>query len=1256
VKFHQIKLLNLNSLYGEHKISFDEDIRNSPIFLIIGPTGSGKSTILDAICLAMFGQTPRLNRKTGKPETEVGHILSQGTAQSYAEVEFSSKDGAGKRTRYLATWSCRRAYNNPEGAVQKPERSLYLRKPSGELQLVVSDHREKFFQPHFDVALQGLDVGDFQRTILLAQGAFNAFLKASSKEKANILERLTRTDKFRKIGELAAIRKREVDRKFQTISIKIKELYPDSDLEPEGLKNAVKDSEKALKRAKKNAEKARKNLAWKKEALSLELELRGLNAVLQGAEKDVKNHQDLFNALIDDEKVRDLKNLIEKIETLEKESKALELLIPELKAGLVEEGKKEDLLNKELVERQNSVLRARGELKDAQPDLKRAIEMQTQLQNLVIEKRSLETDLESERHLFSTVQREVQTSKAKAAAIEKSLVSLNNAVEKLGARVGLPTKMVSIRSLFESVIAPAKGKLQTLDLEIDAAQKEIQARKELIGLEEPKLKKLKASLRAQKAAATRAARDLEQAVAANKNRPLSELRSELDYTNAKAQALRESKLMLIRIEQSEAEKDDRYRRITEIETFLDRVDREIEGLKKLEKTQIELQNQLAQTMRLNEKVRALSELRESLHEGLPCPLCGSPIHPFCASEELSKQHEIAELDFLRLKKELKIAESAVQETRAGLQKATSKKVAKKTQRRHEDAQIIAVKERLEQDQRVFGECLEKAGFNPMESFQLKNSALLEGYIADAEQGIELLRLAVGDISSLSERVAGTKDSRARLISEVSEIESRVDKLDNENTNQETFIVGKQDAKDSLILARENAWKDISKTLKKVDIALPESFTIDEIEKESKRIATLEEQRLAFQKTKENLEHNIQTLDKESEIRKKGILKLEHSLKQTLKKLKKSEKIKAHLFDGKNPENIQKEFEDAIDRSEKEKASVVDKLRKYEDFRIKHNERLENAERDLEKKGLALGKELATQDTKLNAIDFSLEKAKSVLLSDKKRLQYQEVVTTLNKSLDDARSKTELLSEKKTSHFENRPKKFEEREVPLLESLAMEGEKESEDLAVILGQAMEKWEVFEKSERKVRGLVKEQKKIGKELDIWTAIYQTIGVGNGQRFQQFAQSLNLKGLIDRANHRLSHLYPRYQLALPMGGGMTLDFIIKDRYQANSERPLTTLSGGETFLVSLALALALADYRQIAMPIETLLLDEGFGTLDEDALHLALSTLHQLHRDGERQIGIISHVASLREMVDSRIVVEPRGHGQSTIRFEFGSDEVI
>jgi exonuclease SbcC len=97
------------------------------------------------------------------------------------------------------------------------------------------------------------------------------------------------------------------------------------------------------------------------------------------------------------------------------------------------------------------------------------------------------------------------------------------------------------------------------------------------------------------------------------------------------------------------------------------------------------------------------------------------------------------------------------------------------------------------------------------------------------------------------------------------------------------------------------------------------------------------------------------------------------------------------------------------------------------------------------------------------------------------------------------------------------------------------------------------------------------------------------------------------------------------------------------------LSTLSGGETFLVSLALALALADADRVDMPIETLFLDEGFGTLDRESLQTAIQTLNSLHSRDNRTVGIISHVEALREYVDHRVRVEPVAEGRSELRFD-------
>ncbi len=170
---------------------------------------------------------------------------------------------------------------------------------------------------------------------------------------------------------------------------------------------------------------------------------------------------------------------------------------------------------------------------------------------------------------------------------------------------------------------------------------------------------------------------------------------------------------------------------------------------------------------------------------------------------------------------------------------------------------------------------------------------------------------------------------------------------------------------------------------------------------------------------------------------------------------------------------------------------------------------------------------------------------------------------------------------------------------------------------------------------------------RELDVWERLHALIGVREGQQFQRFAQLLNLEELVRKANARLDRIAPRYRLlpARDAKGDLLLAFAVRDEWHGGVERPVTTLSGGESFLVSLALALALADYRAVRMPIETLLLDEGFGALDRETLGVAMAALSALTAEGV-QVALISHVEWLRDQIEAQVAVEPLGNGRSKV----------
>jgi exonuclease SbcC len=173
---------------------------------------------------------------------------------------------------------------------------------------------------------------------------------------------------------------------------------------------------------------------------------------------------------------------------------------------------------------------------------------------------------------------------------------------------------------------------------------------------------------------------------------------------------------------------------------------------------------------------------------------------------------------------------------------------------------------------------------------------------------------------------------------------------------------------------------------------------------------------------------------------------------------------------------------------------------------------------------------------------------------------------------------------------------------------------------------------------------ELEQLRKERKKWDLLNSYIGDREGNKFSNFAQNLTLFNLIGLANQRLRHLSDRYILDKPQEETESL-FVI-DTYQGNAKRAVNTLSGGETFTLSLALALALSDLASQNVSIESLFIDEGFGTLDPDSLDMALSMLERLQSESEKTIGIISHVEALKERIGTQIRLFKNGNGQSTM----------
>ncbi len=188
------------------------------------------------------------------------------------------------------------------------------------------------------------------------------------------------------------------------------------------------------------------------------------------------------------------------------------------------------------------------------------------------------------------------------------------------------------------------------------------------------------------------------------------------------------------------------------------------------------------------------------------------------------------------------------------------------------------------------------------------------------------------------------------------------------------------------------------------------------------------------------------------------------------------------------------------------------------------------------------------------------------------------------------------------------------------------------------------EHHEKTIQKNEKTLQEIEQQKKELQRWHALKSLIGSADGAEFNKFAQGLTLARLVQLANYYLNQLNPRYQIRrIPQ---TDLELEILDHDQADNIRPVRTLSGGETFLVSLALALGLSDIAGRKTRIESLFIDEGFGTLDPQTLDIVITTLENLQASG-KMIGIISHVEALKDRISTQVQVVRQAGGNSVIR---------
>ncbi len=252
-----------------------------------------------------------------------------------------------------------------------------------------------------------------------------------------------------------------------------------------------------------------------------------------------------------------------------------------------------------------------------------------------------------------------------------------------------------------------------------------------------------------------------------------------------------------------------------------------------------------------------------------------------------------------------------------------------------------------------------------------------------------------------------------------------------------------------------------------------------------------------------------------------------------------------------------------------------------------------------------------QQSEFDKQQAAIEKEKKLLLKDKEQLEEHDDKSILLEELEKS------LTEKKTQRDQQNEKRG-----TLLQQLKDDEERSLEQKAAL--KALEKTKL--------------------DSVKWSDLSNMIGDSKGSRFSNFAQGLTLNHLLALANQRLKSLSDRYLFDKANSDDNHLRVI--DQYQANTNRAVNTLSGGESFLLSLALALSLSDLASKNVQLESLFIDEGFGTLDRDTLEMALNTLEKIQEESNKSIGIISHVDALKERIHTQVQLKKSAQGYSSI----------